>query len=52
MAELNDKQQALYDKIIKGLNLFAADYPKSVRLIINDLDNLVEDLLKEWDNLR
>ena len=52
MAELNDIQQKLYDKIISGLNLLADEYPLTIKLIIQDLDALVEDLLKEWDNLR
>ena len=52
MAELNDIQQKLYDKIISGLNLLADEYPLTVKLIIQDLDTLVEDLLNKWNNLR
>ena len=52
MAELNEEQQELYDRLITGICLLSLDRDKTRELLIETLDNLVESLLKEWDNFR
>ena len=52
MAELNEKQQRLYDKLILRINLICNEMPKNRKFMINTLDELIEDLLNEWETLR
>ena len=51
MAELNEKQQTLYEILLNFINV-ACDSETIRKTLINLIDDLIEDLLKEWDNLR
>lgn len=50
MAELNEKQQNLYEELLHYINVASTGNLREA--MIETLDNLIEDLLKEWDNLR
>ena len=52
MPELNEKQQRLYDKLILGINMVCNEMPNTRDLMIKTLDELIEDLLNEWNNYR
>ena len=52
MAELNEKQQCLYDKLILAINIACYEKPNNREFMIRTLDELIEDLLNERNNYR